>query len=63
MFEKKDYLEYFKKIEEIEDKMVKDTKELLDNIKNEDAKKILQKVLSDEKRHSKIARSILDLIE
>lgn len=63
MFEKQDYLEYFKKIEDIEIEMAGRAKRLLDNVQDKDVKKMLQKILNDEKRHAKIAESIIDLIK
>lgn len=62
MFQKSDYIEYFKKIKAIEDEMVRFTHELKIEIKGDEAQKLIAKHHQDELKHVKLAEKMITLV-
>lgn len=62
MFNKKDYLSYFKQLYEIEIVMKKETEQLLKLVADKESKKIIARIRADEIRHAKIVREMIKLI-
>lgn len=63
MFVKKDYLEYFTKIIEIERTMKREGEYLLKKVSDAKAKAILRKLVADERRHIKIVEGIIQIVK
>ncbi|MFZ4631796.1 MAG: hypothetical protein ACOYL8_01145 [Patescibacteria group bacterium] len=62
MFNKKDYLQYFNELYEVETVMKEEMNDLLKIIELEDARKIIKQIKKDEIRHAKIVQSLIKLI-
>jgi rubrerythrin len=62
MFNKKDYLNYFKQLYDVEIVMKKEVKELLKIVNEPEAKKILERIREDEIRHADIVKEMIKLI-
>lgn len=62
MFQKSDYIDYFKKIKTIEDEMVRFTSELKIEIKGKEAQKLIAKHHKDELKHVKLAEKMMVLV-
>lgn len=63
MFEKKDYLEFFKQLYGLEVVMEKEAAELLGLIKRPEAQAILKAVIRDERKHKKIVKGMIKLVK
>jgi rubrerythrin len=63
MFTKKDYLSYFQQLYEVELLMIKDGKDLLKIIKEEEARFLIKKLIEDEKKHAKIVQEMIAIIK
>lgn len=62
MFNKKDYLSYFKQLYEIEIAMKKEAKGLSELIADKESQKIIRKIYRDELRHARIVKEMIKLI-
>jgi hypothetical protein len=62
MFNKKDYLDYFGQLYDVEIIMKKEVEELLKIIEDPIAREILDRIRKDEIRHAKIIKSMIKLI-
>jgi hypothetical protein len=62
MFNKKDYLDYFGQLYDVEIIMKKEVEELLEIIEDPIAREILDRIRKDEIRHAKIIKSMIKLI-
>lgn len=63
MFNKKDYLKYFDELYAVEITMKKEANDLLKDIKQPAARKIIDQIKSDEIRHAKIVKDLIKLIK
>lgn len=63
MFQKKDYLEYFENLYQIELGMEKEGRALLKIIDDPVARTLLRKLIDDEIRHKKIVKSLIKSIK
>lgn len=62
MFSKKDYLDYFKQLYDVEIVMKKEVEQLLKIVDLPEARKILERIREDEIRHAKIVKDMIKLI-
>ena len=62
MFKKKDYVDYFKQLYDVEVVMKKEVEALLKIVDHPKAKIILEQIRKDEIRHAKIVKSMFKLI-
>lgn len=62
MFNKKDYLDYFKQLYDVEIEMKEDVEKLLKIIDHPEARKILENIRKDEIRHAVIVKDMIKLI-
>jgi hypothetical protein len=62
MLNKKDYLNYFKQLYDVEIVMKKETEKLLEIIQEPEARKIIKRIREDEIRHAKIVKEMIKLI-
>ncbi len=62
MFTNKDYIEYFKQLYAVEVEMEREARELKLLVNNAEAKKLLEVIQADEKRHKKIVRDLQKLV-
>lgn len=62
MFNKKDFYAYFDMLYGIEKTMEKEATELLSIVEDEAARRILQKIISDEQRHAEIVLGLKKMI-
>jgi hypothetical protein len=63
MFTKKDYLSYLKQLHSVELFMVKEGEDLLKIIDDKEARGLINQLISDEKRHAKIVKDMMKLIQ
>lgn len=63
MFNKKDYLQYFDELYQVEIMMKKEAQDLLKIINNEEARIIIEKIEKDEIRHAKIIKDLIKLVK
>ncbi|MFZ2310305.1 MAG: hypothetical protein WAW11_02065 [Patescibacteria group bacterium] len=63
MFNKKDYLDYFNQLYDVEIKMKEDTEKLLAIIDNPEARKIIEAIRNDEIKHAEIVKEMIRLID
>lgn len=62
MFKKKDYLDYFKQLYDVEIIMKKDVEKLLKIVDNQEVKLLLERIRKDEMRHAKLVKSLIKLL-
>ena len=62
MFKKKDYLEYFEELYNVELVMKKEAEDLLKIITEKKSRKILKQIVADEIRHAKIVKEMINII-
>lgn len=63
MFKKDDYINYFESIIKIENKMLKNAKELKELISDPKCVKMLDDIIADEKNHAHMEEDIVKLIK
>lgn len=63
MFKKKDYLDYFKQLYDVEIIMKKEVENLLEMIENLNSRRVLSQIKKDEIKHAKIVKSLIKLIK
>lgn len=63
MFKKEDYLEYFAEILTIEQAMEREGGRLLEIIENESARKLIEELVSDERRHVQLVQDMTNIIK
>lgn len=62
MIIKKDYLEFFKELYDIELQMERKAIDLMADINNEEIDKLLKHVIDDERRHAKLVQELITLV-
>jgi hypothetical protein len=62
MFKRKDYIDYFKQLYDVEIIMKKEVEDLLKIIEEPAAKELLERIRKDEMRHARIVKSMIKLI-
>lgn len=63
MFERQDYLDYFKEIKTVEEEMETKALALSRHFSNPRIKELLHKLVEDEMRHARIVNELISLAE
>ena len=63
MFNKKDYIDYFNQLYDLEIEMREDAEKLLIRVKNPEARRIIEVIRNDEIKHAEIVKEMIKLID
>ena len=63
MFNKKDYIDYFNQLYDVEIEMKEDAEKLLAIINNPEARRIIETIRNDEIKHAEIVKEMIRLID